>query len=147
MSKGVLAAIIVLLFGAGFLGVLGVTKLGTNQPDAPSPAILAVANAIALAEGSPAEWNNPGDLTISFGYPTVGVANSAGVLKFQNITDGWNALYKQLSAIVNGSSRYSLNDSLATFGIGYSGGDPNWSANVAKALGVDPGASLGSILT
>jgi hypothetical protein len=147
MSKGLLIAITILAFGAGFLGVLGVTKLSSGQPDAPSLAILAVANAIAIAENSPSDWNNPGDLTISFGYPTLGTANSAGVLKFENLADGWNALYRQLSAIVNGTSRYSLSDSLTDFGAGYSGGDPNWAINVARTLRVDPNVSLGSILT
>lgn len=117
-----------------------------NMPPAPSPQIAQVAQAIARAEGSPVEWNNPGDLTISFGYPTLGTANSAGVLKFTNAADGWNALYKQLLAIVNGGSRYTLQDTIATFGNGYSGGDPNWAVNVASFLGVTPDTPLGDIL-
>lgn len=143
--------ILVVVLIAAALILLGGNLLSDSpacpQPPAPSPKIAALAAAIAKAEGSPTDWNNPGDLTAAFGYPTNGVANSAGVLKFQNCIDGWNALYKQLSAIVGGTSRYTLNMSLADFGLGYSGGDPNWSANVAANLGVDPSTSLGDILT
>lgn len=118
-----------------------------EQPPAPTQEIFDVAAAIALAEGSNPDWNNPGDLTISFGYPTLGTVNSAGVLKFKNCGDGWQALYRQLGAIVNGNSRYSLSDTIATFGAGYSGGDANWALNVAKELQTTPDATLGSILT
>lgn len=117
------------------------------QPPAPSPAIAALAAAIATAEGSNPEWNNPGDLTKSFGFATAGVANSAGVLKFQSSADGWNALYKQIELIISGGSHWSLSTTLADFGLGYSGGDPNWSKNVANSLGVTPDAQLGDILT
>lgn len=127
--------------GGGYSGGCG------PQPPAPSVAIFNFAAAIATAEGSNPEWNNPGDLTISFGYPTVGAANSAGVLKFANCVDGWNALYHQLSAIQNGTSRYKLTDSLASFGLGYAGGDSNWAVNVAAALGTTPNALLGELLT
>ena len=106
-----------------------------------------MAQAIANQENSESDWNNPGDLTASFGYPTLGVAISAGVLKFKNCSDGWNALYAQLSAIVNGQSRYTTNTTLADFGFAYSGGDPNWAKNVASDLGVDTSTTLGEVLT
>jgi hypothetical protein len=140
--------VILLISLAGFLLFVSESPNSGNclQPPAPSQQIFSLASAIALAEGSNPEWNNPGDLTISFGYPTIGVANSAGVLKFHSCEDGWNALYKQLSAIVNGTSRYSLDTSLAMFGVGYSGGDQNWAINVARALGVSTETTLGEIL-
>lgn len=116
------------------------------KPAPPSPQIGAFADAIAKAENSNPEWNNPGSLTVSFGYPTSGVGNSAGVLMFETPEDGWNALYKQLEAIVNGTSRYTLNDSIATMGEQYSGGDPNWAVNVAAALGVPQSTQLGDVL-
>lgn len=141
-------AILLILAAAAILFIGGTLSTSHGeQPPAPSPAIAAFAAAIARAEGSNPDWNNPGDLTRSFGYATAGVANSAGVLKFQSSADGWNALYKQLQAIVNGSSHWSLDTTLADFGIGYSGGDPNWSVNVANALGVSADTSLGDILT
>lgn len=121
--------------------------MGSDQPPAPTQEIFDVAAAIAKAEGSNPDWNNPGDLTISFGYPTLGTVNADGVLKFQNHLDGWNALYKQLQSIISGGSRYTLQMTLAEFGQGYSGGDANWAKNVALELQTTPNATLGSILT
>lgn len=136
-----------ILAAAVFLlgGILG-TSHGP-MPPAPSAAIAAVAAAIAKAEGSNPDWNNPGDLTKSFGFPTAGVANSAGVLKFQSSDDGWRALYAQLQLIVSGGSHWTVDTTLEAFGLGYSGNDPNWAVNVAKYLGVDTNTSLGDILT
>lgn len=129
------------------LYLLGLHVGHCDPPPAPSESILAMAKAIAVAEGSDPDWNNPGDLTLSFGFPTLGTANSAGVLKFQNCADGWQALYKQLEAIVNGNSRYSLSDTIASFGLGYSGGDSNWAVNVANELGVTPDTQLSDVLS
>lgn len=142
-----IAIIAFLLLSAALLLGGNLLHENANAPTPPTPAIGSLANAIALAEGSNPAWNNPGDLTISFGYPTSGAVNSAGVLQFVNPHDGWNALYKQLLAIQNGNSRYKLTDTLADFGMGYSGGDPNWAVNVASALGIDPSTQLGEILT
>jgi hypothetical protein len=140
--------IIAIILGAAVF-LLGGTLSTSHgpQPPAPSPAIAALAAAIATAEGSNPEWNNPGDLTKSFGFSTAGVANSAGVLKFQTSADGWNALYAQLSLIVSGGSHWKLGTSLSDFGLGYSGGDPNWAKNVANSLGVSEDSSLGDLLT
>ena len=143
--------IVILLLGAAVLLLFGaasnMSKTNCPPPPAPSPQILAMAQAIQVAEGSPAEWNNPGDLTASFGYPTNGTGNSAGVLIFVNCEDGWNALYKQLEAIVNcTSSHYSTDQTLAQMGLTYSGGDPNWAKNVAASLGVSTDTQLGDIL-
>lgn len=140
---------IVLLLALAALMLLGGSLSGRcgDQPPAPTQEIFDVAGAIALAEDSDPDWNNPGSLTSSFGFPTLGPANSAGVLKFQNCRDGWMALYQQLGAIVSGSSRYSLSDTIATFGMSYSGGDPNWAKNVARELQKTPDTTLGEILT
>jgi hypothetical protein len=141
--------VIVALVAAGLLWFLATTLGGAvsiNKPQAPTMAIGLLADAIAKAEGSNPAWNNPGDLTKSFGYVTTGVANSDGVLIFLRLEDGWQALYKQLEAIISGNSHYTLSTTLADFGFGYSGGDRNWAVNVADALGVDPSVTLGSIL-
>lgn len=141
---------LILVFGVILgVGAIGYMLLGEtlSRPTAPSPQIDAMALAIQKAEGSKSSWNNPGDLTKSFGFATTGVANSAGVLIFATSDDGWNALYAQLSAIVNGNSHYTLDTTLADFGSGYSGGDPNWAVNVANALGVGTDATLGDVLT
>jgi hypothetical protein len=140
--------VILLISLAGFLLFVSESPdSGCPQPPGPSAQIESVAAAIAKAEGSNPEWNNPGSLTISFGLPTVGVANSAGVLKFEKCEDGWRALYMQLNSIVNGTSRYTLDTPLSEFGLRYSGGDPNWSLNVARALGISTSVTLGDILT
>lgn len=146
------AKIALLVAGIGAVALAGGSVIATTgkrcgpQPAPPSLGVGNMAAAIAQAEGSNPAWNNPGDLTLSFGFPVSGVMNSAGVLAFQNCNDGWNALYKQLLAIVNGSSRYSLDDTIATFGQGYSGGDPNWAANVSAALGVSADTPLRNVL-
>lgn len=142
------AGIGALILGGGAIVSTTTSKKGcTPQPPAPSPGIGAVANAIAYAEGSNPAWNNPGDLTASFGFPTTGTVNSAGVLAFASCADGWNALYAQLQLIIQGGSRYSLADTIRSFGQGYSGGDPNWATNVSAQLGVSPDTPLSGVLT
>jgi hypothetical protein len=140
-------AIIVLALVAAIILLEANLGGSSTQPTGPSAAIDALAAAIAVAEGSNPDWNNPGDLTKSFGFPTVGVANSAGVLKFKTSGDGWRALYAQLQLIVSGGSHWTLDTTLADFGLGYSGGDSNWAKNVANKLGVSTDSSLGDILT
>lgn len=145
--------LVALIAAAGIL--IGANLGDDTTPNAPQPAgdgvppkVAALAAAIAKAEGSNPDWNNPGDLTLSFGYPTSGKVNSAGVLRFNNSVDGWNALYKQINLIISGGSAYyDLTTTLEDFGNGYAGGDPNWAVNVARTLGVDTSATLGSILT
>lgn len=118
----------------------------SERPAAPNAAIGAFALAIAFAEGSPAAWNNPGDLTKSFGFPNEGPQNKDGVLKFATAADGWNALYAQLQLIASGKSRYCLCTTLCAFGQGYAG-DCNWANNVASQLpGVSSDTTLGEIL-
>ncbi len=128
----------------------GIDNVNTSQwPPAPNQAIGALARAIAIAEGSPAFWNNPGDLTEgdAGGYqlqrdPAGNViVNSAGVVRFVNLADGVNALYRKLLNIQSGASRvYSTALSLADFAQIYTGGDnaAAWARNVAAELGLDP---------
>jgi hypothetical protein len=108
----------------------------------------ALAQAIASAENSNTAWNNPGDLTQSFGFATNGTVNSAGVLQFATSAGGWNALYAQIQAILDGTSRYSLDTSISDFASGYTGGDnaAGWAATVAGALGVSTDTTLGQVL-
>lgn len=142
------AGMAALVLGGGAIVSTTTSKRGcTPQPPAPSPGIGAMANAIAFAENSNPAWNNPGDLTTSFGFATAGVVNSAGVLSFASCADGWNALYAQLQLIISGGSRYSLDTPIALFGYGYSGGDPNWATNVSAQLGVSPDTPLRNVLT
>lgn len=110
-----------------------------------SPQVLKLAKAIATAEGFgvegalPTRANNPGDLTgIDKGsFATNGTANSEGVWNFVNLADGWTALYFKVDRILRGASKvYPLTMTIEDMGETYSGGDPNWAANVAKSLGV-----------
>ena len=101
------------------------------------------AHAVTIAEGSNPEWNNPGDMTISLGFQTTGVANSAGVLKFAKWTDGEYVLCHQCYLMLSGKSDiYSLGMTLAAAGLKYSGGDPNWAKNAAAVLGLPVTATL-----
>ena len=128
----------------------------STWPQAPSDAVLRVAQAIAIAEGSPASWNNPGDLTggDAYGFELQrdgdgdALVNSAGVVRFVNLADGVNALYRKLQRIQNGASRvYSSAMSLVDFAQEYTGGDNagSWAKNVAAYLGLDVGSSVGDL--
>jgi hypothetical protein len=108
--------------------------------------VVKFAIAIEFAEGSlraHPDWNNPGDLTYSFGLSNRGPQNKAGVLAFNSIEDGWHALFHQCWIMLSGRSKeYSLSDTLDFAGRKYSGGDPNWVKNVASALGVSAMTTL-----
>jgi hypothetical protein len=114
--------------------------------------IIKLAQAIARAEGFyqggtsvqsattiPGRANNPGDLKAG----DVGYGDINGITIFGNATDGWTALYNQLIRIANRGSRYYTPDeSFASFGNTWSGGDPNWAMNVSAALGASPDTSI-----
>jgi hypothetical protein len=144
--------IILIVIGIAF-ALYRESQLDTSQwPPSPTQGIFFLAQAIAVAEGSPADWNNPGDLTKTFGFnASAGPQNADGVLKFDTIQDGVGALYAQLSLILNGGSMYSTNTSLSDFGASYAG-DPNWAGNVASAYSnisgtpVSTDSSLGDLL-
>lgn len=108
--------------------------------------VLQFAQAIKVAEGSPATWNNPGDMTESLGFPNDGPQNKDGVLKFVNLSDGWHVLYHQVWLMLTGKSAvYHLTDTLEEVGLKWSNGDPNWSKNVAEFLGVPATTTLGQL--
>ena len=112
------------------------------------PMVLKLAAAITKAEGSPPEWNNPGDLTGSDagGFQTLGPANAEGVWKFADLSDGTTALYVKVARMLAGQSRiYTPDMTLAQVGMKYSGGDPNWGKNVAAELGVPETTTLGQL--
>lgn len=103
----------------------------------------AMVEGITQAENSNPAWNNPGDLTESFGFPTTGTANSAGVLIFATAAGGLSALQAQVTAIANGTSRYSTG-SVSDLAVGYTGGDnaAGWAATVAAAMGISIDTNL-----
>ena len=157
--------IVAALLGVGGVGAYFLWKrfsrgnVDVSQwPAAPNDAVGALAHAIAVAEGSPSDWNNPGDLTEgdASGYQLQTDAdgnllkNSAGVVRFANLADGVNALYRKLQHIQDGISRvYSQGLSLAQFAQIYTGGDnaSSWANTVANLLGLDAnGNSVGDAL-
>lgn len=117
----------------------------------PAP-VVRFARAIAAAEGFgivgaiPTRQHNPGNLKTS-SVPSIG-ADTQGHLIFATDADGWLALYRQIALIVSGRSRYySLDMTLADMGARYAGDSAAWTANVARGLGVSPGATLREILS
>jgi hypothetical protein len=122
---------------------------------ASDPKTVQLAQAIALAEGFnvagsvPNRGNNPGDLTVSFGYPTAGTLNSAGVLKFNSASDGWNALYQQVANMLyGGSAIYSPAMTFLQVAEKWTGGDnpTAWATIVAGELGLATNNTLADYL-
>ena len=116
--------------------------------------VLQLAKAIAHAEGFgppenlPTRANNPGDLTglDAAGFPTNGTANDEGVWNFVNLADGWEALYIKVNRMLAGRSAvYPLTMTLEQVGLKYSGGNPDWAANVAAFLGVPTTTTLAEL--
>lgn len=112
------------------------------------------AQAVSVAEGFgipgaiPTTANNPCDLSVgdSGSFETDGVANKENVVRFVHLEDGWQAAYVKFNRILAGRSLvYPLTMTLAEMGLRYSGGDPNWSANVAKELGVSTETTLADL--
>lgn len=136
-------AVIILAGGLILYAIMGSIPKQTGTSG--NTSVDALARAIAYAEGSPSSWNNPGDLTKSFGYANEGPQNADGVLKFSTLDDGWKALYAQIFDILSGNSHFTLSETLEEFGLRYSG-NPNWAGNVAKELGVSTDATLGEVL-
>jgi hypothetical protein len=107
-----------------------------------------IAVAIAHAEGYydngsiPQRANNPGDLELGdIGYGTI-----EGKTIFQNAILGWQQLYKQIGFMLSGTDPlWPPTMTLAEAGLKYSGGDPNWSKNVAAALGVPETITLAEL--
>lgn len=107
-----------------------------------------IAVAIAHAEGYyvngsiPQRANNPLDLELGdIGYGTI-----EGKTIFLNAILGWQAGYNQVTRMLSGKDDlYPATMTLAEAGLRYSGGDPNWSKNVAAALGVAESITLAEL--
>lgn len=120
-----------------------------QPPIWPGPVYL-LASAIARAEGSNPAWANPGDLTgvDAFGFPTDGVVNADGVLKFVNTQDGIDALHVKCWRMLRGISKvYPLAMTIEEMGPIYANGNTKWALNVAKELGVPVTTTLREIAT
>lgn len=144
-AVAIVAGVLVLLFFVARAGA------ASGRPAAPTEAIDAVANAIAIAEGFyvpgsiPSRANNPGDLKL--GGNTIG----SGITVFASADQGWNALYTQLVKIRDGtSSKFTPNMTIETVGQIYAGtlaGGAAWSNNVAIVLGVSIDTTIGEVLS
>lgn len=79
--------------------------------------------------------NNPFDLQpggVETTYPSYQAGLQAGDSMLANIAAG-------------NSSMYSPSESLSQFGATYSGGDPNFAANLSKSLGVSPDTPMSQV--
>lgn len=113
------------------------------------------AQAIAFAEGYgvvgavPTRANNPGDLTddldVGHGFIETSGPMGAKITVYGTVTDGWTALYKKVGRMLNGASLvYTLDMTIMEVGLKYAG-DPDWSENVARRLGVDTQTTLAQL--
>lgn len=128
---------------AGFTIVMKYFPVTVGSDSGPSGKVVAIANAIAFAEGFgkpgaiPTVRHNPGD-----------IENLAGVVKtYATDQDGWNALYDYVQRMIDGTFVYNQSQTWAKIGGIYSGtpGGP-WAGNVALALNVDPNSTLGDFI-
>jgi len=155
---GLIAAGAILLYGqVTSTGQDSVTDLGGQVDATQSNATTKIAQAIATAEGfyvdgsRPQRNHNPGDMTQDL--TGTGVGTDGPFVVYATDQDGWECLYAQVNAWLNGTSRYhsadsSIND-LAGLGseTGYTATDQAaWAATVASTLGVDADTNLGSIV-
>lgn len=105
-------------------------------------------SAIANAEGEnkagsvPQRQNNPGDLV-----------GPGGIKTFPTVQAGWDALYKQVQMMFDGSSAYydptmSISDIAYLYANGANDpqGASNWASNVASYLGVTTDTTLEQLM-
>lgn len=121
--------------GVALVVVAGRESVTTGAPDR----VMRIAKAIARAEGYgvsgaiPTLRNNPGNLrdTSLPGQP---------IATYQTVTDGWNALYRQVTRMLAGSSLYPKGWTLIQVAARYTGETRymDWANNVARFLGVSP---------
>lgn len=126
---------------------------GSFKSGAPTPGIVRMANAIAVAEGYgidgaiPTRANNPGSLVIP-GW-TGETLGSERISVFSNIAEGFQRLYFQLQIIKDGRSNvYTLSDTIESMGAKWAPLDStsNWSRNVARQMSVPISTRLSELL-
>jgi hypothetical protein len=120
--------------------IVGAIALGAWMMN-PTRKIRRIAEAIAKAEGYgvpgaiPTVRNNPGNLKGADGQ----------IRWFQTPEEGWNALYRQVTMMFTGESRYYRPDmTIAEIARIYTGEAAymDWANNVARFLGVTPETRL-----
>lgn len=102
---------------------------------------------VSLGTGNrPQRNNNPGDLKTGGLSDSLAIGtDDKGHLIFPDVTTGIKALTADLTAKVNGGSKYlPKNPTIAQLGKAYAE-DPNWGARVASILGVSASTPTGTI--
>lgn len=128
-----------------------VEDLGGMVDQSTDSVTIKIAQAIARAEGfyvagsRPARNHNPGDMTADLIGKSTG--KDGMFVVYANDADGWENLYAQVNAWLDGTSRHANIDStIAEISQFYTTTDQNaWAFTVASALGVDPDTSLGEL--
>jgi len=116
-------------------------------------AINAFAVAIAYAEGfyvngSRAQRNNnPGNITLDI--TNEGIGKDGPFIIYATAEDGWQALKKQVSMILNNTSGiYNSEMTIAEIAEKYTATEQAaWAMNVASKLGISPTTKISSLLT
>src|SRR4030095_6104140 len=91
--------------------------------------------------------NNPGNLTIDL--TGTGIGFDGPFVKYATASDGWEALKKQVSKMIDGSSAYyNVSMTIAQIASIYTATQQTeWASNVASRLGVSPNTTLADLLT
>jgi hypothetical protein len=146
-----LVALAVVLFEQAQSSSDTVADLG-GVVDSSDPAnVEKIARGIATAEGfyvvgsRPARNHNPGDMTADLVNAAVGVDGMFVV--YGTDQDGWNNLYAQINAWLNGTSRHAgPTSTIYDVSRFYTTTDQDaWAATVASVVGVDVDTQLGAI--
>lgn len=128
-----------------------VDDLGGDVDQSSSSATVSIARAIATAEGfyvagsRPARNHNPGDMTADLIGKKIG--DDSAFVVYGNDNDGWDNLYAQVNAWLEGTSAHAGPDStiydVSRF---YTTTDQDaWAATVASKLGVDVNTAIGQV--
>lgn len=142
-----------------FLIVLGVAIFLAVEEGSlsisPNDAVQKIAKAVATAEGFyvngslPQRANNPGDLELG----DIGNGTINGKTVYANVSQGWQALYGQVQAMLDNSSKiygptWTIQDIANEYVSGQSGPSNDsltWAQNVADNLGVSVDTQIGEI--
>lgn len=133
--------------------LVSIFLIGSAVPSLAGDRVQDLAHAIAMAEGFytrgtiPNRLHNPGDLRVVRGYRFLGQTGTdrRGYAIFRNDRAGFAALTHQLDKIVEGSSHYTVNMTIAQLGRKYAESGV-WARTVSRLLGVTPDTYLFEVL-
>jgi len=147
-----LVALAIVLFEQAQGGSDTVADLGGRVNTSDTSQVEKIAQAIATAEGfyavgsRPQRNHNPGDMTADLVGASTGTDGMFVV--YGNDQDGWNNLYAQINAWLNGTSKHAgPTSTIADVSKFYTTTEQDsWAANVAGHLGVSVETELGQIV-